>query len=61
MTNLVFINLVEVLLFFMWFFNSFATPFMIVVAGVYIILELGWVGLLGPFLLFLVAIWIKKV
>lgn len=48
MTNLVSINLVEIVMFFMFAFNAMAAPFMIIVSSIYIVFELSWVGLIGP-------------
>ena len=48
MSNLVLINLVDLIVFFHWFFIVMTAPLIIVAATVYLIIELSWIGILGP-------------
>ncbi|KRX04011.1 P-loop containing nucleoside triphosphate hydrolase [Pseudocohnilembus persalinus] len=47
-TNLVVINLVELVMFFYWFFLALSSPFLIIGASIYLIVELSWIGIIGP-------------
>jgi hypothetical protein len=55
-TNLVFINTIDILMFFNWLALSLTSPFIVLGACVYIIWSLGWIGLVGPALLLISAI-----
>lgn len=48
MTNLVIMNTLEVINFFLFAFMSISAPFIIVGASAYIIYELGAIGLIAP-------------
>jgi len=48
MSNLVLINIIDLLVFFYWFFIVMTAPLLITAASIYIIIELGWIGILGP-------------
>lgn len=61
MTNLVLINIIDIFMFFIWFFVILTAPLIIILSTAYIIYELGWIGLSGPFLLAIVAIFIRKI
>jgi hypothetical protein len=61
MFNLVLINLVEILKFLMWFFMVLSAPATLVGASIYIIYELGPVGIIGPVLMIFVGFLVDKV
>lgn len=61
MTNLVLINIVEIMVFFQWAFMVISAPLVIVGASIYIVYELGWIGLLGPGLLLVFSFLIDHV
>lgn len=48
MTNIIFINVIEIFIFFMWFFMIVTSPAVIILATAYIIYELGPTGIVGP-------------
>lgn len=48
MTNIIFINVIEIFIFFMWFFMIVTSPVVIGLACYFIIDELGAVGVVGP-------------
>lgn len=58
MTNLVIMNTLEVINFFMFAFMSLSAPLIVVGASAYIIYELGAIGLIAPAMLTLSSIFV---
>ncbi|EAR99522.1 ABC transporter C family protein (macronuclear) [Tetrahymena thermophila SB210] len=61
MTNLVIMNTMEILQFFLFAFTALTAPFIIIAASVYIIYELDYVGIIAPFMLALSAILVNHI
>ncbi|KAL4508323.1 hypothetical protein ABPG72_003627 [Tetrahymena utriculariae] len=61
MTNLVIMNTMEILQFFLFAFTALTAPFIIIAASVYIIYELSYVGIIAPFMLALSAILVNHI
>jgi hypothetical protein len=61
MFNLVLINIIEILVFFGWFFMVMTAPATLIGATIYIIYELGAVGIIGPVMMFFVGLIVNKV
>jgi hypothetical protein len=61
MFNLVLINIIEILVFFGWFFMVMTAPATLIGATIYIIYELGAVGIIGPTMMIFVGMLVDKV
>jgi len=57
---MVLINFVEIMMFLMWLFLTISAPIVLVIACIFLILELGYVGIIGPVLLFFVSLYVNQ-